>query len=220
MRTVTSAKMSTGLRTRPRHRRLFTGKPMMAPNPELRSVKRFAHCLGFLLAVAASIATTPADAAGSDGWGSLFFEGRDRSYFLHLPPRYDSKTLLPLVVVLHGGGGGVQAAGARMQPGAVALTGMSLKADAENFVVVYPNGTGILRDKLLTWNSGNCCGYALKHKVNDVGFIAALLDKLEREIAIDPRRVLVTGISNGGMMAYRIGCELSDRIAAIAPVEG
>jgi polyhydroxybutyrate depolymerase len=186
----------------------------------MRSVKRFAHCLGFLLAVVASAGSTPADAAGSDSWGSLYFEGRDRSYFLHLPPRYDGKTLLPLVVVLHGGGGGVQSTGAGMQPGAVVLTGMSLKADEENFIVVYPSGTGILRDKLLTWNSGNCCGYALKHNVNDVGFIAALLDKLEREIAIDPRRVLVTGISNGGMMAYRIGCELSDRIAVIAPVEG
>ena len=186
----------------------------------MRSMKRFAHCLGFLLAVAASAGSTPADAAGSDSWGSLFSEGRDRNYFLHLPPRYDGKTLLPLVVVLHGGGGGVQGTGAGMQPGAVMLTGMSLKADEENFIVVYPSGTGILRDKLLTWNSGNCCGYALKHNVNDVGFIAALLDKLEQEIAIDPRRVLVTGISNGGMMAYRIGCELSDRIAVIAPVEG
>jgi polyhydroxybutyrate depolymerase len=194
----------------------------MASNPriELSSVKRMAHCLGFLLAVAASAGSTPADAAGRDSWGSLFFEGRDRSYFVHLPPRYDSKTLLPLVVVLHGGGGGVQGTDAGMQPGAVSLTGMSLKADEENFIVVYPSGTGILRDKLLTWNAGNCCGYALKHNVNDVGFIAALLDKLEREIAIDPRRVLVTGISNGGMMAYRIGCELSERIAVIAPVEG
>jgi len=190
------------------------------PGVELSSVKRIAHCLGFLLAVAAPAGSAPADAAGRDSWGPLFFEGRERSYFVHLPPRYDSKTLLPLVVVLHGGGGGVQGTGAGMQPGAVSLTGMSLKADEEDFIVVYPSGTGILRDRLLTWNAGNCCGYALKHDVNDIGLIAALLDKLEREIAIDPRRVLVTGISNGGMMAYRIGCELSDRIAVIAPVEG
>src|SRR5437899_3134245 len=134
----------------------FTGRITMASNPgvELRSVRRFAHCLGFLLAVAASAGTTPGNATGSDSWRSLFFEGRDRSYFVHLPPRYDSKTLLPLVVVLHGGGGGMQNTGAGMQPGAVLLTGMSLKADEENFIVVYPSGTGILRDKLLTWNSG------------------------------------------------------------------
>src|SRR5208283_5330998 len=104
--------------------------------------------------------------------------------------------------------------------GAARLTGNSEKADQEGFVVAYPNGSGRLKTRLLTWNSGNCCGYAMDQNVDDVGFIRALIDELVKTRAIDPRRVYVTGMSNGGMMTYRLGCELSDKIAAIAPVAG
>ncbi len=135
-----------------------------------------------------------------------------RTYLLHLPPVYDGKRSLPLVIVLHGGGGNA--------PGAVRMTGFSEKADKEGFVVVYPNGSGRLKTRLLTWNSGNCCGYAMDKNVDDVGFIRALVDELVKTRSIDPKRVYVTGMSNGGMMTYRLGCELSDRIAAIAPVAG
>ncbi|HTS18931.1 MAG TPA: PHB depolymerase family esterase [Verrucomicrobiae bacterium] len=138
--------------------------------------------------------------------------GRDRTYLLHLPPVYDGKRSLPLVIVLHGGGGNAR--------GAVKMTGFSDKADKEGFVVVYPNGSGRLKTRLLTWNSGNCCGYALDSDVDDVGFIRALIDELVKTRGIDPKRVFVTGMSNGGMMTYRIGCELSDKVAAIAPVAG
>ena len=143
---------------------------------------------------------------------SLTTGGRERTYLLHLPPAYDGKKILPLVIVLHGGGGNA--------PGAVRMTGFSEKADKEGFVAVYPNGSGRLKDRLLTWNSGNCCGYALDRNVDDVGFIRVLIDELEKIRAIDPKRVYVTGMSNGGMMTYRLGCELSDKIAAIAPVSG
>ncbi len=143
---------------------------------------------------------------------SLTAGGRERTYLLHLPPTYDGKKILPLVIVLHGGGGNA--------PGAVRMSGFSEKADKEGFVVVYPNGSGRLKDRLLTWNSGNCCGHALDKDVDDVGFIRMLIDELEKTRAIDPKRVYVTGMSNGGMMTYRLGCELSDKIAAIAPVSG
>jgi polyhydroxybutyrate depolymerase len=143
---------------------------------------------------------------------SLKVGDRERTYLLHLPPAYDGKRLLPLVIVLHGGGGNA--------PGAVHMTGFSGKADKEGFVIVYPNGSGRLKNRLLTWNSGNCCGYALDNDVDDVGFIRALIDELEKTQAIDPRRVYATGMSNGGMMTYRLACELSDKIAAAAPVAG
>ena len=96
---------------------------------------------------------------------------------------------------------------------------MSIEADRGNFLAVYPAGTGFL-SHMPTWNSGNCCAYALRNRVDDIGFFRVLIDQLEREYAIDPKRIYVTGISNGGMMAYRLGCELADKIAAIAPVEG
>jgi polyhydroxybutyrate depolymerase len=143
---------------------------------------------------------------------SLKVGDRERTYLLHLPPVYDGERSLPLMIVLHGGGGNA--------PGAVRMTGFSEKADKEGFAVVYPNGSGRLKNRLLTWDSGNCCGYALDNNVDDVGFIRALIDELENSRAIDPRRVYVTGISNGGMMTYRLACELSDKIAAAAPVAG
>jgi len=93
---------------------------------------------------------------------------------------------------------------------------MSATADKETFLAVYPRGTG----RVLTWNSGACCGYAMENRVDDTGFLHALIDKLERDYAVDRRRIFATGISNGGMMSYRLACELSDKIAAIAPVEG
>lgn len=144
--------------------------------------------------------------------GSLVFGGRTRTYLLHLPPAYDGTAPLPLVIFLHGGGGNAQ--------GAVSRYGFNEVADREGFIVAYPNGTGVLRDRVLTWNAGHCCGYALERDVNDVGFLRALIEKLEAGLNVDGKRVYVTGHSNGGMMAYRAGAELSDLIAAIAPVAG
>jgi polyhydroxybutyrate depolymerase len=143
---------------------------------------------------------------------SLEFGGLKRTYLLHLPKGYDGKTPLPLVVVFHGGGGNA--------PNAVRMTGMDPKADAEKFIVVYPNGTGPRNDALLTWDGWTCCGPALDNHVDDVGFVRALVTKLEAEYHIDRKRIYATGLSNGGMMTYRVGCELSDIFAAIAPVAG
>jgi polyhydroxybutyrate depolymerase len=147
-----------------------------------------------------------------DSRGSLVFENRPRSYLLHVPPKYDGQAALPLVLFLHGGGGSAQ--------GAASTYGLSTKADRENFIVVYPDGTGQLGDRGLTWNTGHCCGYALQNNINDVGFLKALIEKLQKELKIDSKRIYVTGHSNGGMMSYRLGAELSDILAAIAPVAG
>ena len=97
---------------------------------------------------------------------------------------------------------------------------MDALADREGFLAVYPDGTGRRKTRLLTWNAGTCCGSAMSENVDDVGFIAALLDDLAAKIPIDPKRVFATGHSNGAMMAYRLAAELPDRIAAIAPVAG
>ena len=69
-----------------------------------------------------------------------------------------------------------------------------------------------------TWNAGGCCGYARDKDIDDVDFISTVLDYLMENYAVDTTRVYATGMSNGGFMAYRLACELSDRIAAIAPV--
>jgi polyhydroxybutyrate depolymerase len=85
-------------------------------------------------------------------------------------------------------------------------------ARRRGFVAVYPDGLN------RSWNAGGCCGPAMRRDVDDVGFLVALIDRVQRDHATDPDRVFVTGISNGGMMAYRLACEASDRVAAIAPV--
>ena len=143
---------------------------------------------------------------------SLTVSGRERSYITHLPPNIATAQSPALVIVLHGGGGNGE--------NATRMSGMSAKADKENFIVAYPNGNGRLGEVVLTWNAGNCCGYALDQNINDVEFIRALIDKMLATYPIDSKRVYVTGMSNGGMMSYRLACELSDKIAAIAPVAG
>ncbi|TXT34112.1 MAG: polyhydroxybutyrate depolymerase [Planctomycetota bacterium] len=101
----------------------------------------------------------------------------------------------------------------------VRFSGMNEKADKAGFIAVYPSGTGRL-DKVLTFNGGNCCGYAERQKVDDVAFTRALLDDVAKTLPIDAKRVFATGMSNGGIISYRLASELSDRIAAIAPVGG
>lgn len=142
---------------------------------------------------------------------TIMHDGAKRSYLVraaHIPEK--PKQAVPLVIVLHGGGGNA-AITERM-------TGFTRKAIKERFIVVYPNGSSHFEDKLLTWNATHCCGYAMEKNVDDVGFIAAMLTQLLKDYPIDAKRVYVTGLSNGGMMSHKIGIELSDRIAAIAPV--
>jgi polyhydroxybutyrate depolymerase len=94
------------------------------------------------------------------------------------------------------------------------ISGLSGQADASGFIVVYPNGTG--RKK--SWNGGHCCGEAAMNEVDDVGFIRALIGELTLVVNVDPSRVYASGFSNGAIMAYRLACELSDKIAAVGPV--
>ncbi len=137
-------------------------------------------------------------------------DGRTRRYLVHTPPSYDGRRPLPVVLAFHGGGGRAETM--------VRQSRLNPVADKYGFVVVYPDGTGRLR--LLTFNAGTCCGYAVAKKVDDVAFVSQLLDALPGRYAIDPRRVYATGMSNGAMFCYRLAAELSERIAAIAPVAG
>ncbi len=142
---------------------------------------------------------------------TLKHDGRTRSYIVHIPPKYDSKQPTPLVLAFHGGGGNAQVM--------KRFYGLDDKADKEGFIVAYPNGTG-RSENILTWNGGNCCGYAQLNNVDDVGFVRAVLGDLAKVANIDSKRVFATGMSNGGILCYRLASELSDRIAAIAPVSG
>lgn len=141
---------------------------------------------------------------------TLVHDGRERSYVVRAP-RDLSSGRVPVVLVLHGGGG--SAANAERMSGFTALV------ERERVIVVYPNGSSRL-GPLRTWNAGHCCAYARDQRIDDVGFIAALLDTLEATYPVDRARIYVTGMSNGAMMSHRLARELSHRIAAIAPVVG
>jgi polyhydroxybutyrate depolymerase len=136
----------------------------------------------------------------------------DRSYLVHVPPKYDSHTPAPVILAFHGGGANAS--------NMIVFSGLSRKSDEAGFIVVYPNGTGRFEKVLLTFNGGNCCDYAMTNQIDDVEFTRKVLDDLATVANIDPKRVFATGMSNGGIMAYRLASELSDRIAAIAPVGG
>jgi polyhydroxybutyrate depolymerase len=143
---------------------------------------------------------------------SIRVGGLQRTYAVHLPNGREPAGPSALVVVFHGGGGNAA--------NAARMTGMDAKADREGFIVAYPNGTGPRADILLTWNAWRCCGPALDRNVDDIAFVRAMVQAISREHAIDPRRIYATGMSNGGMLAYRVGCEAADVFAAIAPVAG
>ena len=104
------------------------------------------------------------------------------------------------------------------RPDHCAVHGMNAKSDEAGFVAVYPNGTGT--GPFLTWNAGGLSGKWTEGRPDDVKFVASVLDDLATVVNVDPKRVYATGMSNGGMMCYRLAAELSDRIAAIAPVAG
>jgi len=135
---------------------------------------------------------------------------RTRRFLVHVPPGYEPGRPVPVVVALHG---------AAMTGEMMArFSGLNRTADREGFVVVYPSGTGI--GSFLTWNAGGFSGRMAENRPDDVAFVAAMLEELANLIAVDAKRVYACGMSNGGMMCYRLAAELSDRIAAIAPVAG
>jgi len=140
-------------------------------------------------------------------------DGLSRTFGVYVPPSYDLNGAgpAPLLLLFHGGfGSGDQVfANARM---------MDL-ADDEGIIVVSPDGVAS-PGGIRTWNAGGCCGYAVSQNIDDVGFVAALLDQLGQSLCLDLRRVYAAGMSNGAMLSYRLGCELSARIAAIGPVAG
>lgn len=139
-------------------------------------------------------------------------DGRKRFYEIHIPHGYHKEEAIPVVLNFHGGGGNPAQQRKDSQ--------MDSVSDVNNFIVVYPAGTGKLQERFLTYNAGVCCGYAKENNIDDVSFTEAILDDLAAFFHIDQGRIYATGFSNGAFMCYRLAFQLADRIAAIAPVSG
>ena len=127
--------------------------------------------------------------------------GRRRSAVVHVPPGIAAGARMPVVLALHGS----RADGAFME----GYSGLSVVADGAGFLAVYPSAIN-------PWNVDDSRPGA----PDDVRFVSDLLDQLATRLCVDARRVYATGVSSGGGMVARLACDLSERIAAIAPVAG
>lgn len=132
--------------------------------------------------------------------------GRERFVVVHVPPEYDPATPSPLVLAYAFEGGSPSSMNQ--------ATGLTAAADAAGMVIAYPVGVEA------SFDAGKCCGKAWEDKIDDVAFTRDVLDALDKALCIDGKRVYATGLSVGAMMAYRLACEMPDRLAAIAPVAG
>ena len=138
------------------------------------------------------------------GTFTLSSGGVDYGYTVHLPPSYDGTKRTPLVLNWHGYG-----SNALQQE---LFSAFDAVADEEGLVVVYPNSPDA------SWNAGTCCASASGR--DDVGFARTLVAEISSKGCIDAKRIYSTGMSNGGFMSFRLGCEAADLFAAIAPVAG
>jgi polyhydroxybutyrate depolymerase len=129
--------------------------------------------------------------------------GQERQYRLHIPTGYEQDKAVPLVINLHGFN-----SNAEQQE---RVSQMSAKADQASFIVVHPEGLGSPQ----TWHVG-----PKAEGIADLQFIGDLIRHVQSQFNIDQSRIYATGISNGAQMTNRLGCELSDVVAAIAPVSG
>lgn len=161
----------------------------------------------FLLAACTPVprpdpAPTPEPMPAGTSVHTMSYDGLDRSYRVYVPTTL-TEGPSTLVVMLHGGFGSAEQA---------ELTyGWDRQAEEDGFIVAYPEGVA------RSWNGGDCCGQAVARDVDDVGFVEAVVDAVDATLGIDPQRVFAAGMSNGGILAYRLACE-SDRFAAVGAV--
>ncbi len=133
--------------------------------------------------------------------------GTGRWYRIDLPA---DPADAPIILALHGGGG---------NPDQFARSsGLSAPATERGYAVIYPAGSG--RTRLLTWNAGYCCAYAQATRVDDMAFLDSVLGDATGRFGLDGRRVYVTGMSNGSMMAERYAAGRAGRVTAVAGVAG
>jgi len=141
-------------------------------------------------------------------------DGRTRRYRIYVPSVIPSGTSVPLVIALHGGLG----TSSQFE----ANSGLNGFAESNRFIAVYPDGVGNQTDGsgFQTWNGGYCCGPAAAQSIDDITFIRNVVTDLRNSLPVNSSRVYALGHSNGGILSYRIACEMSDIVAAIGVQAG
>lgn len=153
----------------------------------------------------ASVDARPCGASTlTNGTFDFVFEGVTYKYLVHIPPSYDGTKRTPLVLNWHG-----LTSNAAQQE---FFSNMDPVADQDGFLLAYPESPDA------SWTAGKCCPKVPTR--NDAGFARALVEKISTDACVDAKRIYSTGMSNGGFMSHRLGCEQADLFAAIAPVAG
>ena len=133
-------------------------------------------------------------------------DGASRRYRLYTPPALDDDRPMPLLLALHGSG--------NTPEDLVDSTRLDQAADAGRFVVAYPEAVRLL------WNGGFCCTFGRGDPATDVRFLDQLITEVSAVRKIDTARVYAAGVSAGGIMAYRLACDLAHRLAGVAAIAG
>ena len=156
---------------------------------------------------AQTAAIPTATAVPSSSERKVTIDDLERSYLLYIPPGLDSQQPVPVVFAFHGYG--EKARGMQRD------SGLNDVADLANYLVVYPKGV------FNSWNIGDeLPGYAVEHKIDESAYVREMLSDLSTIVNIDPKQIYAVGFSQGGQLAYRLACDMSDTLAAIASVSG
>ncbi len=150
---------------------------------------------------------------------STISEGYQRSALVHIPKNYNAQSPPPLVIAMHGAGGGADSI--------LHHDNWAKLSNEKGFIVVAPNGLparprlpGNFLANPPLWNSGQLREGSPRSKIDDVAYVRTLLDELTTKVPYDKNRVFATGHSNGGGMTFRLGAEMADRLTAIGTVAG
>lgn len=156
-------------------------------------------------------ASRPADPA-------ITVDLQGRPYTIKAPAGLDPKNPVPLLVMLHGF---TTDPSKTIDPGEDMdkYMGMSAETEKRGIVLAIPKGTYDTTLRAWSWNGTDaCCGWDTM--ANDIGYLAAMIEEVEKKYPIDPKRVFVLGHSNGGFMANRLACDLADRFAGVVSLAG
>lgn len=144
---------------------------------------------------------------------TIMVDGMKRSYYIFLPPNYNPQKSYPVLFVFHGG--------LRSAPNILETTGFRNYQKEYDFILIAPNGLGRFnQETFLTWDAGNCSGYAHYLHADDPLFIKSILKEVSDTYNIDEKRLYLTGMSNGAMLCYKLVRTLPGVFAGIAPVSG
>lgn len=164
-------------------------------------MKKSAAVILFLLLLQVNV-----QAQGTDLERTMSVDQLERAYLIHFPTGYSSTSKCPVIFALHGGGGNYE--------NAPAFYNLNAEADKHHIIVVYPNAM----NKSWCMKGVGSMVEESKQNIDDVRFIAAIMDTLSRHYHVDSTAFFCTGLSRGGIFALYLASKLPGRFKAIAPV--